>query len=221
MSRVWRAGRQGGTPWRRVLLTAALVLVLCAAAAGSSWATWEVVASRPGNTFFTKAVLMYDNQGDEGGTSMRSGAAMFDVTGIEPGSPATTRCIGVDLRGNAGARSMTLTATLGGSGAAFLGDRLTMQAAERNRSGTVAAVPGENTNGGSCAGYPASGPDKPIGTQGATLSQWAAGGPYPVPARTGTWYRFTISGLPPGTLRCPAECGQTVTVQLSWTLTTG
>jgi hypothetical protein len=81
-------------------------------------------------------------------------------------------------------------------------------------------VTGSNTNSGSCANYPSSGTNTTIGTQGATLQSWAAS-PHTIASPvTNTWYKFTVSGLPAGDTNCNTYCNQTITLSLTWTLTT-
>ena len=146
---------------------------------------------------------------------------MFNVTNLEPGSAATTACIGVDFSGNATVSTLTLGATLGGSGQSTLQGQLTMNTAELNTSGTVAVTGGSTTNNGLCTNYPSGGTNTTVGTQGATLTSWASGGPYTISGPvTNTWYKFTVSGLPSGDSTCSTYCNQTITVTLTWTLTT-
>ena len=60
-----------------------------------------------------------------------------------------------------------------------------------------------------------------MGTQGETLQGWASSGPYVISSPvTDTWYKFTVSGLPAGDTSCATYCGQAITVNLTWTLTT-
>jgi hypothetical protein len=146
---------------------------------------------------------------------------MFNVTNLEPGSSSTTACIGVNFSGSAPVSTLTLTPTLGGAGQATLQTELTMNVATLNTSGSVSVTPGVNTNSGSCASYPGSGTNTTIGTQAATLQNWAAGGPYTIASPvTNTWYKFTVSGLPGGDTNCATYCNKTITVSLTWTLTT-
>ena len=145
----------------------------------------------------------------------------MNVSNLEPGSAATTACIGLDFSGTAGISSLTLSATLGGAGASTLQGQLTMNTAELNTSGTVTVTPGSNTNSGSCTNYPSTGTNTTVGTQGATLQNWSGSGPYTISSPvTNTWYKFTISGLPSGDSNCATYCNQTITVALTWTLTT-
>ena len=123
--------------------------------------------------------------------------------------------------GTATVSSLTLGATLGGAGLTTLQTELTMNVATLNTSGTVSVTGGSNTNSGSCGSYPAGGTNTTIGTQGATLQNWASGGPYAIATPvTNTWYKFTVSGLPSADSSCATYCGKTITVSLTWTLTT-
>ena len=205
---------------RRKLALSAVVLVLVASVATvGSWAAWNVSDSNSGNTFSTNTVLLDDNQGGQAGSATTSGTAIFNVTNLEPGSSATTGCIGVDFTGTAS--SLTLSAALGGAGQGTLQGQLTMNTAEYNTSGTVTVTPGSNTNSGSCANYPAGGTNTTIGTQASTLQAWSAGGPYTIASPvTNTCYKFTVSGLPSGDSSCATYCNQTITISLTWTLTT-
>ncbi len=210
------------TRWRtnkRVTLSAAVLLVISIIAGVGSWAAWSVSDNNNNNTFSTNTVLLDDNQGGEGGSATSTGTALFNVTNLEPGSAATTACIGVDFSGTAA--SLTLAASLGGAGVATLESQLTMTTATLNSTGTVSITPGTNTNSGSCASYPGSGTNTSVGSQGATLQSWASGGPYTISSPvTNTWYKFTVSGLPSGDTNCGTYCNQTITVSLNWTLTT-
>jgi hypothetical protein len=206
---------------RKVVLSALVVLLLGLVAGFGSWAAWSVSDASAGNTFSTSTVLLDDNQGGQGGSATSTGTALFNVTNLAPGSSATTACIGVDISGTAGIASLTLNASLGGAGAATLGSALTMTAAQYNTTGTVAVTPGSNTNSGSCSNYPGSGTNTSVGTQGATLSSWQSAAPYTIASPvTNTWYKFTVSGLPSADSSCATYCGQTITVTLTWTLTT-
>ena len=206
---------------RKLVLSALVVLLLGLVAGFGSWAAWSVSDANANNTFSTSTVLLDDNQGGQGGSATSTGTALFNVSNLEPGSSATTACIGVDISGTAGISSLTLNAALGGAGAATLGSALTVSAAQYNTSGTVTVTPGSNTNSGSCANYPSSGTNTTVGTQGATLSAWQAAAPYTISAPvTNTWYKFTVSGLPSADSSCATYCSQTVTVTLTWTLTT-
>jgi hypothetical protein len=218
--RIWNYSRQSVASKKSVLTAIALVLGLVLLFTGT-WAVWTVTDSNSGNTFATNTVLLSDNQGGQGGSATSTGTAMFNVTNLEPGSSATTACIGVNFSGTAGVSSLTLTATLGGSGLATLQNQLTMNAAQLNTSGAVTVTPGSNTNNGSCANYPSSGTNVAVGTQGATLQNWATSSPYTIASPvTNTWYKFTVSGLPGGDTNCVTYCNQTITVSLTWTLTT-
>ena len=96
-----------------------------------------------------------------------------------------------------------------------------MNTATLNTSGTVAVTPGTNTNSGSCTNYPSGGTNTNIGTQGATLSSWSTSSPYTISSPvTNTWYKFTVSGLPSADSSCATYCNQTITISLTWTLTT-
>jgi hypothetical protein len=208
------------TRGRKLLLSGGFLVLLASVASIGTWAAWTVSDSN-NNTFSTNTVLLSDNQGGQGGSATTTGTALFTVTNLEPGSSATTACIGVDLSGTAAASSLTLGATLGGAGASTLGPALTMNVATLNTSGTVTVTPGTNTNSGACTNYPSSGTNTSVGTQGATLTTWASGGPYTISSPvTNTWYKFTVSGLPSGDSSCGTYCGQTITVNLTWTLTT-
>jgi len=206
---------------RKASLLAALLGVLALPVfVTMTWAAWTASDAAPANTFKTSTILLQDNQGAQAGSASTSGTALFTVSGLEPNSPATTACIGVVFSGTANATGLTLSASLGGAGQAVLQSQLTMTAATYNTSGTVAVTGGSNTNSGSCANYPAGGTDQTIGTQGATLQSWAAGGPYSIASPvTNTWYRFTVSGLPPAANACATYCSQTITIALTWTLT--
>jgi hypothetical protein len=206
---------------RKLVLTGIGVLLLGLVAGFGSWAAWTVTDSNSGNTFSTNTVLLDDNQGGQGGSATSTGTALFNVTNLEPGSSTTTACIGVDFSGTAGVSSLTLSATLGGSGASTLQSQLTMNTAQYNTSGTVTVTPGSNTNSGSCTNYPSGGTNTSVGTQGASLQSWQSGGPYTISSpATNTWYKFTVSGLPSGDSSCATYCNQTITISLTWTLTT-
>ena len=206
---------------RKVALSGVVVVLLGLVAGFGSWAAWSVADSNTANTFSTSTVLLSDNQGGQAGSATLSGTAIFNVTNLEPGSAATTGCIGVDISGTAGISSLTLGATLGGAGAATLGSQLTITAAQYNTSGTVTVTPGSNTNNGACTNYPSGGTNTSVGTQGATLASWQSGGPYTIASPvTNTWYKFTVSGLPSADSSCATYCSQTITVSLTWTLTT-
>ncbi len=205
----------------KLVLSAAIVLVIAAVATVGAWAAWSVSDSNSGNSFSTNTVLLDDNQGGQGGSTTTTGTALFNVTNLEPGSAVTTDCIGVDFTGTASVGSLTLTAALGGAGQSALQGQLTMNVATLNSSGTVAVTPGSNTNSGSCTNYPSGGTNTNVGTQGATLQSWASASPYTVSSPvTNTWYKFTVSGLPAGDSSCATYCNQTITVALTWTLTT-
>jgi len=215
----------GGRRWShrrtRLILSAVMLLLLGAVATIGSWAAWSVSDSNPNNTFSTNTILIQDNQGGQGGSATSTGTAMFNVTNVEPGSTSTTACMGVDFSGTASVASLTLGATLGGGGSGTLGPALTMNTAEYNTSGTVTVTGGTNTNNGSCTNYPTGGTNVTVGTQAATLTSWAGAGAYTISSPvTNTWYKFTVSGLPAGDTSCATYCNQTVTVTLTWTLTT-
>ncbi|HXX90090.1 MAG TPA: hypothetical protein VEI83_07705 [Acidimicrobiales bacterium] len=197
------------------------LLILSTAATIGSWSAWSVTDANNNNSFSTNTILIDDNQGGEGGSAISTGTAMFTVNNLEPGSASTTACIGVDFSGSAPVSTLTLSAALGGAGQATLQNQLTLNTAQYNTSGTVTVTPGTNTNSGSCANYPSGGTNTTVGTQGATLSSWAGSGPYSIASPvTNTWYKFTISGLPAGDTNCVTYCNQTITVALTWTLTT-
>jgi hypothetical protein len=205
---------------QRLLLSVVVVLLTVSLGTVGSWAAWQVSDSNAGNTFTTGTVMLQDNQGGQAGTANSSGTAIFNVTNLSPGSAATTACIGVVFSG-AAASAMTLAATLGGAGQATLQGQLTMDVAEYNTSGTVTVNGSNNVNNGACANYPGGGGDVTVGAQGATLQNWAAGGPYAIAAPvTNTWYKFTVSGLPPADTNCSTYCNQTITITLTWNLTT-
>jgi len=215
-SRVPRIGRRTASVFAVIVAVAVLPLLVT-----STWAAWTASNAAPSNTFSTSTILLQDDQGAQAGSASSSGTAVFNVSGLEPNSPATTACIGVVFAGTGSATGLTLSATLGGAGQTALQSQLKMTAATYNTSGTVAVTGGTNTNSGSCTNYPAGGTDQTIGTQGATLQSWAAGAPYSIAAPvTNTWYRFTVSGLPPAASACATYCSQTMTIALTWTLTT-
>lgn len=204
----------------RIALFLSAAVGIAAVATAGTYAAWTVTDSNSGNSFSTSTVLLTDNQGGEAGSASNTGTAMVTVSNLSPGSSSTTACIGVNFSG-ATASSMTLGAALGGAGQATLQGQLTVNTATYNTSGTVTITPGTNTNSGSCASYPAGGTNTTIGTQGATMTAWAAGGPYTIASPvTSTWYKFTISGLPSGDTSCATYCSQTITLALTWTLTT-
>jgi hypothetical protein len=206
---------------RKLALSLFVVALFVTTAAIGSWAAWSVSDSNGSNTFSTNTVLLDDNQGGQAGSATSTGTAIFNVTNLEPGSSATTACIGVDFSGTAPVSTLTLSAALGGSGQSALQSQLSVSTAEYNTSGTVAVTPGSNTNNGSCTNYPSSGTNTTIGTQGATLQSWSTGAPYAISSPvTNTWYKFTVSGLPAGDSSCSTYCNQTITVSLTWTLTT-
>jgi hypothetical protein len=188
-------------------LSVALVAAVASVVSVGSWAAWNVTDSNNGNSFSTNTILLQDNQGGQGGSATSTGTAMFNVTNMSPGSTATTACIGVVFSGTATVSS--------------LGPALTLNTATYNTSGTVTVTGGSNTNNGACTSYPAGGTNTAIGTQGATLTSWSAGGPYTIASPvTNTWYKFTVSGLPAADSSCATYCNQTVTVALTWSLTT-
>ncbi|HMK99590.1 MAG TPA: hypothetical protein VK428_05335, partial [Acidimicrobiales bacterium] len=162
---------------RKLLFSTLFLLLLGSFASVGSWAAWTISDSNPNNTFSTNTVLLQDNQGGQAGSATSTGTAMFNVTNLEPGSTANTACIGVNFSGTAAVSSLTLGATLGGSGQSTLQSQLTVTTAELNTSGTVNITAGTNTNNGSCANYPSSGTNTTIGTQAATLANWTSGGP--------------------------------------------
>jgi hypothetical protein len=202
-------------------LSVALVAAVASVVSVGSWAAWNVTDSNNGNSFSTNTILLQDNQGGQGGSATSTGTAMFNVTNMSPGSTATTACIGVVFSGTATVSSLTLAAALAGGGSGTLGPALTLNTATYNTSGTVTVTGGSNTNNGACTSYPAGGTNTAIGTQGATLTSWSAGGPYTIASPvTNTWYKFTVSGLPAADSSCATYCNQTVTVALTWSLTT-
>lgn len=205
---------------RRLGVTIAILAAIGLFGTIGSWAAWVVSDTNPNNTFTTSTILLQDNQGGQAGSANTTGTAMFNVTNLSPGSSSTTQCIGVNFSG-AAASSMTLSAALGGSGQSALQTELTIVAAQYNTSGPVAVTGGSNTNNGNCASYPATGTNTTIGTQGATMQAWAAASPYSIASPvTSTWYKFTVSGLPPGDTNCATYCNKTITLSLTWTLTT-
>jgi preprotein translocase subunit SecG len=205
---------------RKIALSVVLLLLIGSFGTIGSWAGWVATDTNSSNTFTTSTVLLQDNQGGQAGSATSSGTAMFNVASLSPGSAATTACMGVVFSG-AAASSLTLSASLGGSGQATLQSELTMNVATYNTSGTVSVTGGSNTNSGSCASYPAGGSNVAIGSQGATLAAWAAAGPYTIASPvTNTWYKFTVSGLPGADTNCATYCSKTITIALTWTLTT-
>ena len=205
---------------KKIALSAVLLLLLASVATIGAWAAWNVSDSNT-STLSTNTILLDDNQGGQAGSATTTGTAIMNVSNLEPGSAATTACIGLDFSGTAAISTLTLSATLGGAGATTLQSQLTMNTAELNTSGTVTVTPGSNTNSGSCTNYPGSGTNTTVGTQGASLQSWATTGPYTITSPvTNTWYKFTISGLPAGDSSCATYCNQTITVALTWTLTT-
>lgn len=213
-------GRPGHSLNSKIVLSATFLLLLASVATIGAWAAWNVSDSNT-STLSTNTILLDDNQGGQAGSATTTGTAIMNVSNLEPGSSATTACIGIDFTGTASVSTLTLAATLGGAGQSTLQGQLTMNAAQYNTSGTVTVTPGSNTNSGSCTNYPATGTNTTVGTQGATLQAWAAGGPYTISSPvTNTWYKFTISGLPSGDSNCATYCNQTITVALTWTLTT-
>lgn len=202
----------------RIVATGVVVAAAAGLSVAGTWAAWTVTSTNPGNQFSTSTVLLQDNQGGQGGATTSTGSALFTVTDMSPGA-SYTRCIGVDFSG-ASASAMTLSAALSGTDAALLDDVLTVDAATYNTSGTVTVTPGVDTNGGSCADHPGGGTDTAIGTQGATLATWAAAGPYSIASPvTDTWYEFTVA-MDPAATSCATYCGKTLTLALTWTLTT-
>ena len=212
--------RADGPMNKKIALSAVFLLLLTSVATVGAWAAWTVSNSNT-SSLSTNTILLDDNQGGEAGSATSTGTAIMNVSNLEPGSSATTACIGLDFSGTAAISSLTLSATLGGAGASTLQGQLTMNTAELNTSGTVTVTPGTNTNSGSCTNYPAGGTNTTIGTQATTLQSWSTGGPYTISSPvTNTWYKFTISGLPAGDSNCATYCNQTITVALTWTLTT-
>jgi hypothetical protein len=222
------AGAQGPRPplfrangKRKLALTGIILLLLGLVGFRGTYAAWVVTDSNT-STLATNTITINDNQGGSGGATVTTGTALINVSNLEPGSSANTACIGVNFSGTATVSSLTLQAVLGGAGQTALQGQLTMTTATYNTTGTVSTpVPPASNNNGSCTNYPGSGTNTTVGTQGATLSTWATGGPYTISSPvTNTWYKFTISGLPSGDTNCVTYCGQTITVQLIWTLTT-
>src|SRR4051812_43762598 len=214
--RVPRTGRRGAAVLAVLLGVLALPALLT-----TTWAAWTASDASPAGPLTTSTILLRDDQGAQAGTSSSAGTAIFTVANLEPNSPATTACVGVVFSGTANPAGLTLSAALGGAGQSVLQSQLTMSAATFNTSGTVPVTAGTNTNNGSCTNYPAGGTDQTIGVQGSTLQSWAAGGPYAIASPvTDTWYRFTVSGLPPADNSCATYCAQTITIALTWTLTT-
>lgn len=206
---------------RKTGLMAVLVALLLGVAVIGSWAAWVISDGNANNSFATNTILLDDNQGGQAGSATSTGTAIFTVSNLEPGSAATTGCIGLDFPGTAAVSSLTLTAALGGAGQATLQSQLTVTTAEYNSSGTVTITPGTNTNNGACTNYPAAGTNNLIGTQASTLQAWSTASPYTIAAPvTNTWYKFTISGLPAGDNTCSTYCNQSITISLTWTLTT-
>jgi hypothetical protein len=219
--RASRARWSGLGARRKLILTLVVFLGIGGVTVTGSLAAWNLTTVNPGNTFSTSSVLILDNQGGQGGTSTSTGTAMFNISNLSPGSTATTRCIGVNFSGTATVTGLTLSAALAGADQTTLQGQLTVDAATYNSSGTVTVTPGSNTNSGSCTNYPAGGTNTTVGTQGATMQSWAGGGPYTITTPvTNTWYKFTISGLPNGANDCTVYCGRTITMALTWTLTT-
>jgi hypothetical protein len=205
---------------RRRFLLSLLVLALIGAFGGvGSWAVWTVTDSNTNNVFTTSSILLQDNQGGQAGTTSSAGTAMFTVTNLSPGSTATTGCMGVKISGTATASSLVLSAGLGGAGQAALQGQLTMDVATYNTSGSVSVTGGSNTNLADCTNYPGTGSNTTVGTQGATLATWAGSTYTLTNPPTDIWYKFTVSGLPGG-LSCATYCGKTITLALTWTLTT-
>jgi len=202
----------------RLVLTIAVVLGVVSITVTGTWAAWTASDVNSSNTFSTSTILLADNQGGEAGSATNTGTYLFNVTNLSPSSSATTACIGVDFTGTA--TSMTLGATLGGADQTTLQGQLTLNTAVYRTGGTTNVTPGSNTNSGACTGYPVSGSDVTIGSQGATLQSWAASGPYSIASPvTHTWYKFTVSGLPAGDTNCATYCNRTITIAFTWTLT--
>jgi len=199
---------------RKLAVSLSLAATMAGAGVIGVLATSTVADADSGTT---GTVLLQDDQGGPGGSAVSTGTTMIHVTGREPGSTATTQCLGVTFAGGAAGSSLTLTAALGGTGRAPLQGQLTVDSATYHTGGTTAGSP---TGGDSCAGYPRGGADTTIGTQGATMATWSAASPYAIAGPvTDTWYKFTVSGLPAGN-DCAVYCNQTITLALTWTLTT-
>ena len=114
--RAAHARRRGPSMMKKLALSALGMILLGLIASMGSWAAWTVSDSNSSNSFSTNTVLLADNQGGQGGSATTTGTALFNVANLEPGSAATTQCIGVDISGSATASSLTLTASLGGPG---------------------------------------------------------------------------------------------------------
>lgn len=202
----------------KLVLSAAAVVGVVSVAISGSWAAWTASDVNSTNTFTTSTIQISDNQGGEAGAASNTGTYLFNVTNLSPGSTATTACIGVDISGTP--TNLTLGAALAGADQTTLQGQLTLDTAVYRTGGTTNVTPGSDTNSGSCAGYPGSGSDVTIGSQGATLQSWAGGGPYTIAGPvTHTWYKFTVSGLPAGDTNCATYCSRTITIAFTWTLT--
>ncbi len=200
-------------------LSISLIGVLLSLTGTPLFAAW-VVADTNTSSFSTNTITLSDNQGGLAGYgTTATGTALFSVAGIEPGSANSVACIGVNFSGTASVSTLKLKATLSGAGATTLKGVLTMVTAEYNKTGTVSGT----SNAGSCTNYPSSGTNTTVGTQGATLSTWAASTYNIATPATNTWYKFDVSGLPSTstyTTGCATYCGRTITIALTWTLTT-
>ncbi|HML00317.1 MAG TPA: hypothetical protein VK428_09020, partial [Acidimicrobiales bacterium] len=95
---------------RKLLFSTLFLLLLGSFASVGSWAAWTISDSNPTNTFSTNTVLLQDNQGGQAGSATSTGTAMFNVSNLEPGSTATTACIGVNFSGTAAVSTLTLGA---------------------------------------------------------------------------------------------------------------
>jgi len=209
------SSRRRLTPKRKIALSIVLVLLAGALAFRGSYAAW-VVADTNTSSLATNTITLSDNQGGSAGfVATSTGTALFTISNLEPGSAATTQCMGVNFAGTAVASTLTLQATVTGS--ATLAGQLTVNTAQYNTTGTVSGT----TNAGSCTNYPSTGTNTTVGTQGATLTAWSTASPYSIASPvTSTWYKFTVSGLPSADTSCATYCGLSVTVALTWTLTT-
>src|SRR4051812_23008545 len=89
------ASRRPRLTRRRKVALSLLLLAIAAVLAlvGTSLAAWTVSLSNSGNSLSTNTILLQDNQGGQAGTATSSGTAIFNVTNLEPNSPATTQCI--------------------------------------------------------------------------------------------------------------------------------
>jgi len=207
----------------RLLVAISTLLTISSLAVAGSWAAWTAADSNGSNTFTTDTVLLADNQGGEAGNATNVGTAMFNVTNMNPGSTATTQCIGVKIvSGTATGVTVGMTITGGDTGGTtHLDHQLTMNAALYAAGGT-STTPGSNTNSGSCTSYPGGGTT--MGATGTTigansLDTWSTSGPYTGSTTAEVWYKFTVSGLPAADTSCATYCSKSLTIQFTWTLT--